>query len=99
MLDDLMPAQRELALFMSHISERTWFATWMDGLEYELWRALKAPTATVGCRCLTPSELDGLRQLSDMCGGWITFEGAREEAFVPLPEWVTRFEAWATRTG
>lgn len=42
-LKDLTPDQRELAEFLSALSEWTYRASWMSGIEGEVWRAMHAP--------------------------------------------------------
>jgi hypothetical protein len=93
MLSDLSPDARALADYMSDISQKTWFAGWMHGLEFILWSALNGETAE-GRLKLTSVQVAGLKALSDACQGWIVFRDETEEMFVPLPEWVRHFAAW-----
>ncbi len=94
MLDDLTPAQRELATLISEISEQMWRACWMMGVEHELWAAVTSG-AGKGVRPIpTQSQLDQLGRLSKDIGGWIVFDEEREETFVPLKEWVARHAKW-----
>ena len=92
MINDLAAPQRELDALMSCMSEQAWSAGWMDGLEYDLWKAVKSPPCKVGRLQLTSTRCDRLMQLSDQCGGWIAFDDEREEIFVPLAQWLTRYE-------
>ena len=97
MLDDLGVLQRALADVMSEISENTYCAGWMSDLEFELWEALNRADGTdVGYR-LTAGEIERLRQLSEMCGGWIVWKSGRCQTFVPFTEWKSRFAAWSSR--
>ena len=96
MINDLTAPQRELHDLMSSMSEQARSAGWMDGLEYDLWKAVKSPPYKVGRLQLTSTQLDRLTELSDKCGGWIAFDDEREEIFVPLAQWVTRYENWAS---
>lgn len=90
----LTPDQRRLAERMSELSEQTWCAGWMDGLEFALWSALEGGPRTYGRLDLTDEHLGELRRLSDTCGGWIVFDDDSEETFLPLADWAARFEAW-----
>ena len=94
MLNELTPTQRDLAELMSDISEHVWRAGWMMGLEYELWKELTSATNGSVPALATQEQLERLSQLSKACGGWITFDQEREELFVVLAEWVTRYERW-----
>jgi len=87
MLDDLSAAQRELAEYMSELSELGWNAGWMHDLEYELWRALEVGPVPYGRAMLTASHLQRLRELSARCSGWIRFDAVEEETFVPIGDW------------
>ena len=55
MINDLTPTQRDLAELTSDISENAWRAGWMQGLEYELWTAVKSPATTDSER---PKQVD-----------------------------------------
>ena len=87
MLRDLSSQQRELAEFMSSISERLYRAGWIDGLEFQLWRTASEERAELGQPEITKEEVRRLQELSARCGGWIVFDDESEETFVPLPEW------------
>jgi hypothetical protein len=87
MLRDLSSQQRELAEFMSTISERLYSAGWIDGLEFRLWRAALEERAELGQLEITNEEARRLQELSARCGGWIIFDDESEETFVPLREW------------
>lgn len=94
MICDLTPTQRELAELMSRISEQMWRAVWMQGLEHELWTAMKSSAGRSGRLIPTQAQLDRLAQLSEDCGGWIVFDDERKETFVPLEEWIARHAKW-----
>ena len=95
MIDDLTPTQRELATLMSEISEQMWRAGWMMGVEHELWAAVTSGAGRGGRLIPTQAQLDQLARLSKDIGGWILFDAAREETFVPIEEWVARHAEWA----
>ena len=40
MIEELTDSQKALAEFMSELSEEAYFAGWMEGLEYALWKAV-----------------------------------------------------------
>ncbi|MBO9687082.1 MAG: hypothetical protein J7598_10740 [Mitsuaria chitosanitabida] len=84
---DLTPDQQELAEALSKISSRTYRATWMEGIESEVWRAVVASELGRVPLQLTAEEIDRLRVLSDRCGGWIRYDQIREETFVPMADW------------
>ena len=94
MLADLDASQLALAETMSEISEATWHAGWMEGLEYALWQAIESGPCLYGHGKLTQPLLDELKRLAAACGGWIVFDDEREETFVPMAQW--RIE-WPTR--
>ena len=69
MINDLTAPQRELHDLMSSMSEQAWSAGWMQGLEYELWKAVQSPAYKVGRLQLGSTQCDRLRKLSEACGG------------------------------
>jgi hypothetical protein len=87
MLTDLTPDQKALADAMSAISEAAYSASWMTGLEFALWSLLISGEPRYGRASLKKEELEGLRRLSEKCGGWIIFDDEKEEVFVPLADW------------
>jgi len=93
MLKDLTADQRELADFMSDLSEQAYCAGWMDGLEYALWETLIGPRREYGRLNLCDTQRVRLRELSDACGGWIVFDDDNEETWLPRAEWKERFSA------
>ena len=84
---NLTALQRELADYMSTLSERAYCAGWMDGLEFALWRAVVHGPFKYGGLQLTSEHVDRLLQLSHACGGWIFFHETKEETFIPLADW------------
>ena len=87
MLADLTPGQAALADAMSAISEDAWNASWMDGREAALWQAVESGASHYGRFEIGQARLDELKRLSDDCGGWIVFDDALEETFMPWAEW------------
>jgi hypothetical protein len=90
MLANLTPQQRELALYMSELSEGAYSAGWMDGLEQALWRAVISGPCRYGHLTLTAIHIEKLKALSGACGGWIRFDDEHEESFVPIETWTRK---------
>jgi len=97
----LTEAQSELRDLMSETSERLYFAGWMEGTEYRLWRFMNDPKddGDWGIGKLPPSLRQELAVLSERIGGWIYFadeddlpEEPRGERYAPLPVWLSMYE-------
>lgn|ERR1700687_5616950 len=91
MLSSLDPNQRELADYMSELSEEGWYAGWMGGLEYALWRAVLEGPTRYGHLDINEGHILRLRALSGQCAGWIVFDEETEETWLPLAEWERRY--------
>jgi hypothetical protein len=78
---------KNLADFMSQLSESAFSAQWMSNLEYALWRAVETGPYQYGQTDLTVEHIDKLKFLSSLCGGWIIFHDMTEETFVPIEQW------------
>jgi hypothetical protein len=91
MLRDLTPSQRSLAHFVSELSEESYCAGWMDGFEYEVWEALMGEREKCGWLVVTDEHRARLRQLSEDCGGWITFDDGTQETWLSLADWQMKF--------
>ena len=87
MLSDLDDSQRALAESMGWLSEASYHAGWMDGLEFDLWRGVVEEPFRYGQLDLNVDHIARLQRLSEACGGWIVFDGDREETFVPIDYW------------
>jgi hypothetical protein len=87
MLTDLTPPQKELAEYMSSLSELAFCAGWMDGLEFALWRAATQALLTYGQLQLTQEQAQRLNDLSHRCGGRIFFHDDQQETFATAAEW------------
>ena len=95
MLRDLTPSQRELADYMSELSEEAYCAGWMHDLEYELWQVLQSDSPSrFGRLVASDDQLYKLRSLSSACEGWIHFDDAREETWLSFAEWQPLYESW-----
>ena len=84
---DLSPPQKELAEYMSSLSELAFCAGWMDGLEFALWRAATEAPFTYGQLELTLDQAQRLNDLSHRCGGWIFLHDDHLGTFATLAEW------------
>lgn len=79
-----------LVKLMSAISEEYWCAGWMHNLEYTLWDVVAGRREGI----CSPEEIEQLKYLSEKCGGWIIWdEQAKGERFVPMQDWLRRYEA------
>ena len=87
MLNGLPRTQRELAEYMSELSELAYDAEWIEGLEFALWRAITGGPFKYGHLQLTNEHVQRLMQLSATCGGWILFNEVDEESFIPIEDW------------
>jgi len=92
MMKDLSPDERILAELMSRISEESFSAGWMEGLEFDLWDILKGGDRNYRTHMITQSELDHLQSLSNKCKGWIIFDNENEETFVDIEVWQKMFD-------
>jgi hypothetical protein len=90
MLRDLTPPQRELAEYMSDLSEEAYCAGWESGLEYALWDAAYGLRGDYGRLRLNEDHRARLRRLSEACHGWIVFDDETEETWIPTAEWQRR---------
>jgi hypothetical protein len=94
MLRDLSPPQRQLADFMSELSEEAYCAGWMAGLEYALWEVVLGERKEYGWLAIGEDHRARLRQLADDCGGWVIFDDETEETWLAMAEWQARFVLW-----
>ncbi len=88
MLTSLNEQQRELATYMSTLSEQAFGAGWMKDLEYALWNVLTSGPCQYGHLHITTTHIERLRTLSRACGGWIRFDDSAEETYVPIAQWI-----------
>jgi len=93
-LKDLNPDQLSLAEYMSELSEETYYAGWMEGIEYLLWQVALGEFSDYGHATFTTEHANRLRHLSEACGGWIIFDDEREEVWISDAEWKRRFSEW-----
>ena len=88
MLSSLNENQLALAEAMGSLSEAAHHAGWMEGLEFDLWRAVVDGPRRYGRLDVTADHVAHLRGLSQACGGWIVFDRDKEETFVPIDRWL-----------
>lgn len=82
-------AQIMLSDQMSRMSEERWCASWLDGLEFMLWRALNGGKEVADWSI---SELIELAKLHGHARGWFVFD-ENGKRFVTTEEWLPIFEA------
>jgi len=88
--------QQALASLMSNISENSWCAGWMDGLEFRLWQMVQDPEDNLYGRAIVSKEkIQILKEISDEISGWIAWsEKEGKEVFVSMNEWLTNYDEW-----
>jgi len=87
MISDLNTSQRELAEYMSYLSERAYSGSWMSGLEFELWRVMNNEIVKYGRLEVTEEIIAKLKDLSSKAKGWIVFDDNYEEVHVSWELW------------
>jgi hypothetical protein len=95
---------RTLAMLMAELSERCWYAGWLDVLEYSLWdlatggRPIDGGSAQDWGHCRDSSLQDDLNRLLKMAEAadrWIVWDDDADDVrAVPLAEWRQSHEAW-----
>lgn len=81
---------RELANFMSELSEDCFHAGWLDGWEYVLWNSLVNSLEggyPLGKDCISKRDHSRLWRLKEACGGWIIWVEDHGRRFVPIEVW------------
>jgi hypothetical protein len=90
---DAVIARKFLCERMSEISQRCWSAEWLLGTEYHLWQAVVEGPYMWGQNMISQEDVDTLKMLSEISGGWIARLG--EEIFVPAERWEKAYDIWA----
>lgn len=85
------PDQWLLAYTMSNISERCYYAMWMENLEYILWHSVIEGPRRYGHDEITLDDITALKMLSERCGEWIFFDDAGGETPIPLGLWQEKY--------
>ena len=92
MLNALTIEQRQLADFMSHISEKCYYAGWLKNIEYVLWHAVINGERKFGHGIISLQDIDKLVKLSKTYNCWIYFDDKTEETAIELSAWRQRFD-------
>lgn len=93
MRKDLTPKQLALADLMSNISERCYYAGWMQNVEYVLWHAVKSGERKYGHDQITQQDINALNGLSQAAHCWIVHDGTLEETAIELSNWEEKFQS------
>lgn len=83
----MTPEAAALRDSMSELSEEAYYAGWIGNLERDLWTAVLHGPMRYGHLDLMHEHIQRLRSLAERCGGWIRFDDAEGEVFVPAEEW------------
>jgi len=73
--------------YMSELSEEAYEATWMMHLEYALWYCVLNGPKKYGRLDITEEQINQLKKLSDLCGGWVVWDISRDPEFVNIDNW------------
>jgi hypothetical protein len=88
----LTSQQLLLADYMSEISERCYYASWMQNLEYALWDAVLHGQRKYGHNTISPKDIEILSDLSKAASAWITFDDNTEATAIDLNTWKEKFQ-------
>jgi hypothetical protein len=91
MLKDLNIFERELAHYMSQISEEAYSAGWFTNLEYILWNAVIGGKREFGRHFISDKDIENLTFISSKCNSWIIFDDKNDETAINLEEWKKMF--------
>ncbi len=72
---------------MSLISERCYYAGWMEGLEFVLWEAVINGPKPYRHDEISATDIKILKMLSEEANCWIVFDDKTLETAVELDEW------------
>ena len=78
---------------MSDISERCYYAGWMAGTEFVLWKTVVEGPQVWGHGTITEEDIATLHHLAQTTGGWIAWDENTEETFLPMPQWLQLYSA------
>lgn len=80
-------AKGALLRTMHDLSEACWCAGWLHGMEYFLWNVVESGQATEwGMDNVYQRDVDDLRRLRELAGGWWIWDDEKFETFVSLEE-------------
>ncbi|GGF11126.1 hypothetical protein [Hymenobacter cavernae] len=91
MLVNLEEEQFLLAYTMSNISERCYYAGWMQGLEYVLYQALHTGPRRYGHSEISVEDITALTLLSKRGQCWIYMDDKTEETAINLELWHRKY--------
>lgn len=78
-----------LEMLMAQMSEDYWCASWLSGIEYQLWDCVQ------GLSDNFPQQAAQAQWLSEKCRGWVMWDDASGGSrFVRLREWERLFHDW-----
>lgn len=92
MLTDLSHDERQLADLMSAISERCYYAGWIENLEYILWASLNDGVRKYGHDIISQEDIDKLGEYSRDLNCWIYMDEITEETAIDLLTWRKMFD-------
>ena len=98
MIEELSGKVKELAEFMSDLSEEAYSAGWMENLEYALWGAVVGGPTKYGRLYVDNSKIAILNKLSNETGGWIYFDDDTEETFISILDWEKKYSSFQPTT-
>ena len=91
MIEEMNGQIRELAEYMSELSEEAYTAGWMDGLEYALWYSVENGPRKYGRLEINEEHISSLNNLSGSIGGWVYFDDKSEETFISSKNWLKKY--------
>lgn len=86
-MNNLNENQLKLYNYMSELSEIAYTASWMENLEFSLWKGMNNEITSFGRLKFTQEIRDKLKSLSDNIEGWIYFDEENEEQFADWKKW------------
>ena len=92
MRKDLTSHQLLLADYMSDISERCYYASWIENLEYALWDAVLHGERKYGHDSIYQKDIERLKILSKSANAWIIFDDETDEKAMDLNVWEQKFK-------
>ncbi len=95
-VDRVQAARRALELYMRHMSEENWAASWLIGLEFILWdwvlRLRRGAEPASQFERANKPDIEAISWLAEEAGGWWYWDDSVGVRFVPLSEWLEIFE-------
>ncbi len=96
----LTSPQRILRRLLSDLSEGCTCCSWATDWEFRAWASISLGPDHAVAERLERDEVEDLQFLSDIVGGWLTYDAAhRGFLFVPMQEWLQAFENWLAVEG